>query len=396
MSGRRHPLRRRTVLSALGAGIAAGVVRPASAGSDTPPDFALVQGDTCVPVRPLQGGSPADGLYEYQLPERYVSDENGAVVGDTAPYASAGTQDLQRPQTSIAFLYRGPDGLSLVVVHGKVDADDAGSVTFRLAGLPDDGRWLVKDDFYRDPNSGEIATSNYDRWYLDRDPQRIDWTWGSAGTDGGVFRGLGDDIDVTIDPAFNEEAPLFNEYYEGTVTDWQFLTATDGGVERVALDRSTPIRVTTGPCDDASAGSEQRRRSDRQRTERTQSVEAEQTRTTDGASGTDQRQSADVEQTQASGGSGSDQRQSVTVEQTQASGGSGSDQRQSVTVEQTQTADSGSGQSTQTQSERTRSVTVEQSGEVTVTDGADCGEAESAIDAALEDTDVEYECEDGG
>ncbi|UPV76407.1 hypothetical protein M0R89_19800 (plasmid) [Halorussus limi] len=245
---------RRAVLSAVGASLAAGgfgVGTDATAAKRAESQYVLVQGDECVPIRPLRGQLPVETVYEYQLPEKYVSDVNGASAGDTARYGSAGTTDFQRPQTSVAFLYRGPKGLSLVVVHGSLDASEGGSVTFRISGLPASGEWVVRDDFYRDPD-GEIASSNYDRWRLDGTEHRIDWTWGSGGTDGGAFRGLGDDFAVTVDPAFNDEAALSGKHYEGSITDWEFLSGSASVSKRVSLDMTEPIRIATGGCESGS------------------------------------------------------------------------------------------------------------------------------------------------
>lgn len=209
--------------------------------------YVLVQGDKCVPIRPMRLQLPVGTFYDYQLPEKYVTDANGASVGDSAQYASAGTMDLQRGQTSLVFLYQGPEGLSLVVVHGSAREPDGGAVTFEISGLPEDGEWVVKDDLYYNPDTGEKVA--YDRWDVDGTDHRIDWTWGSAGTDGGVFSELGDDFEVVIDPAFNEKAALYGQYYEGTVTDWEFLSGSTDSPERISLNMDEPIRVTTDGCE---------------------------------------------------------------------------------------------------------------------------------------------------
>ena len=242
-------LKRRTVLTAVGAGIAGGRIATGAEATSTESRYVLRQGEDCVPIEPIRGRVSVEQFYEYQLPAERVSDENGAVVGDTAHYASAGTRDLQRSQTSIAFLYRGPEGLSLVVVHGSLGADDSGSVTFRLSGLPEDGEWAVKDDLYRNQETGETADTNYDRWRVDGTEHRIDWTWGSAGTDGGAFRELGEEFSVRIEPAFNGSAALDGRHYEGEITDWEFLSGSVDASERIALDLAEPIRIETGRCD---------------------------------------------------------------------------------------------------------------------------------------------------
>jgi hypothetical protein len=240
---------RRALLSAIGTGFTAGLIgTDAMAMRGTESRYILVQGDTCVPIRPMGLQVPVTTFYDYQLPRKRISDANGASVGDTAEYASAGTISLQRAQTSLLFLYQEPQGLSLVVVHGSVRNSDAGAVTFRISGLPKDGDWIVKDDFYRNPDTGNKASTNYDRWDVDGTDHRIDWTWGSGGTDGGVFRGLGEDFEVVIDPAFNEDAALYNRHYEGRVTDWELLSGSSDDPERISLSMDEPIRITTGSC----------------------------------------------------------------------------------------------------------------------------------------------------
>ncbi|UPV75270.1 hypothetical protein M0R89_04185 [Halorussus limi] len=254
MDGNSQSTTRRSLLAAVGAGFTFGSVatRGAAATRDDS-QYVLVQGEECVPVRPLRGQMTVETFYEYHLPAERVMDANGAVASESTDYASAGTRDLQRAQTSIAFLYRGPKGTSLVVVHGSVQTSDSGAVTFRFTGLPDDGQWVVKDDLYPNPETGEIAATNYDQWNVEGDRQRVDWTWGSGGTDGGAFRGLGDDFAVTIDPAFNDEAALYGDHYEGTVTDWQFLSGSASVSDRISLDLGERIEIRTGSCDDGGS-----------------------------------------------------------------------------------------------------------------------------------------------
>ena len=272
MSGHQSTPTRRGVLSAVGTTLAAGAVGTAATGADGTDETAtrraasrylLAQGEECVPVRPIRGRLPVETFYDYQLPEAYVSDDNGGSVGD-AIYGSAGTADLQRPRTSVAFLYRGPTGLSLVVVHGSLDSSAGGSATFRISGLPESGEWVVKDDRYRDPD-GDPAPSNYDRWEIEGTDHRIDWTWGSGGTDGGAFRGLGDDFEVVAEPAFGDAAALAGKHYEGRVTDWEFLSGPETVSERVSLAPDEPIRLTTGECErgsDDEDGTEESRGND--------------------------------------------------------------------------------------------------------------------------------------
>ncbi|WP_135853671.1 hypothetical protein [Halorussus salinus] len=241
---------RRSLLTAVGAGFGFGSLasRGASARRDES-GYLLEQAEECVPIRPLRGRLPVKTFYEYHLPDERVTDENGGVGDGSVTYASAGTRDLQRDRTSILLLYRGPKGTSLVVVHGSVGNDDAGAVTFQLYNLPTDGEWVVKDDHYPDPETGDRAGTNYDEWATDGDDHRVDWTWGTSGTDGGAFRGLGDEFDVIVQPAFNEAAALYGDHYEGTITDWEFLSGSASAAERISLELDEPVEIRTGTCD---------------------------------------------------------------------------------------------------------------------------------------------------
>lgn len=241
---------RRTVLRGMGAlaGITSFGARSAGANDDGP-GYVLVQTDTCFPMTPLSGDEPVEDLYDYRLPERFVSEENGASDPGTGPYySSAGTDSLQAADSSVLFLYDGPGGLSLVVVHGDVTDSAGGSATFTVSGVPEGSSWVVKDDYYRDPETGEIADSNFDRWETGGHTHEIDWTWGGK-TDGGALRGLGDDFELRIDPEFNEDATLYGEHYEGDVEDWQAVVGSQTGLKRVGLKLDEPVTLRSGECD---------------------------------------------------------------------------------------------------------------------------------------------------
>jgi hypothetical protein len=216
----------------------------------------LRQGDRCVPVPAFTGDRTVEAFYDYRIPERFASETNGGSDPGSGPYyASFGTETLQQDGTSLLFLYDGPEGLSLVVVHDSIDGgpSDGGAATFEIDGLPDDGTWAVRDDYYLDPDSGEIATTNYDNWQVDGSTHVIDWTWGDSGTDGGAFRGLDGAFPVTIDPAFDEAAALYGEHYDGTVDSWQLLVPDGAGLQRMELDTSSPVTFETGACSEVSA-----------------------------------------------------------------------------------------------------------------------------------------------
>lgn len=219
--------RRRTLLGAFGT-LAVGGVLPRMVSRRLAQGYVLRQGDRCVPVTPLTGDDPVRAFYDYRKAE--------------TQYSSAGTTHLQRADGSVLFLYRGPNGLSLVAVHGKLGGDgDGGSVSFAIDGLPSSGEWVVRDDDYP-------GGTNYDNWDVDGGTHRIHWTWAGARTDGGAFLGLGTDFSVTVSPAFNEAAALYGEYYDGRVDTWEFLVGDPSNPERVALRLDRPVTVETGTC----------------------------------------------------------------------------------------------------------------------------------------------------
>ncbi|MFC4449400.1 hypothetical protein [Halorussus aquaticus] len=231
-------IERRGVLAALATGIGgAGVAQRTLARQvdalDTP-GYVVEQGDHCIPITPLSGDETVEAFYDYRTP--YTSPSGAA-------YSSYGTTDLQRPETSICFLYDGPEGLSLVVVHDELnDGTSGGAVTFDLGfENPGRGSWVVGDDDYDAP-------SNYDTFDRTADGWSVDWTWTDGRSDGGAYRPLGEEFAVTIDPAFNRAAALYGDPYEGEITDWQVLSGDRSDPDRVSLALDEPLVVRTGTC----------------------------------------------------------------------------------------------------------------------------------------------------
>ena len=242
------------MLQVLGAGTVGGLLlgRLEAQEADEPP-FVLVQGDRCVPVEPLEGDEPVAELYDYTYPtDRF----EGSPGSDGTTYSSEGTTDLQRDRTSILFLYDGPEGRSLVVVHGHLDGeeDEGGAVSFVIHGLPDDDEWVVRDDDYRSPD-GEVEAD--DRWDVDDDPHVVDWGYVGGRTDGGAFRGLGPDPEVRIDPAFNEEAARWDDRSFGRIERWEVLSGDRADVDRYELDLDEPVSILPGPCPDDRAAADE-------------------------------------------------------------------------------------------------------------------------------------------
>ncbi|MFB6178147.1 MAG: hypothetical protein ABEI77_00300 [Halorientalis sp.] len=210
--------------------------------------YSLTQGDTCVPLVPLSGSDSVVEFYSYQLPNGGWGGDNGAVDTGGPYFCSAGTTSLQRAETSILFLYDGPNGLSLVIVHDSIDDNDSngGNVTFSFSGMPTAGSWVVKDDVYLDPDTGEPEDTNYDNWYVDGTDQTIDWSWYGGRTDGGAYRGLGTDFALTISPAFNDAATLTDN--SGTLDEWQALSGDLSNPDRISLDMQSPITIRSHGC----------------------------------------------------------------------------------------------------------------------------------------------------
>ena len=207
--------------------------------------IALEQDGQCVELEPLEGDEPVEDHYDYTYPQdRY----EGPPGSDGDSFSSEGTRDLQRDFGSILYLYRGPEGLSLVIVHGMVDGDhDGGTVSFGISGLPADGEWVVQDDYYLRPD-GEEARSNFDIWDIEGDDHVIHWAFRAQRTDGGAFRSLEDDLELVIAPAFNDRATLSDEYDFGEIDHWEVLSGDIDDPDRIELAMDQPIRITDGHC----------------------------------------------------------------------------------------------------------------------------------------------------
>jgi len=221
--------------------------------------YRIVQGDQEFEVEPIQGDVSVEVFYDYRYPYQSREDPSWG-----RSFSSQGTTEFQQDSTSILMLYEGPDGVSLVAIHDKYYEDrengTAGSsVSWELTGLPDDGEWAVIDDDYdwrnetveKDDIHQLGANHRAGAAGNDGDPPedvdaRLSWVWSNGRTDGMAYRGLGgDDVSITIDPAFNGNSyhrygdnrrpdedpddPEEGEEYNGTIDDWQVVSATDGG-----------------------------------------------------------------------------------------------------------------------------------------------------------------------
>lgn len=186
--------------------------------------------DRCVEIEPLS--------YKDQTVEEFYGYESDLDAEN--PRQSNTPTGLEKAGVSRLFLFEGPKGLSLVVIHGGGEGEEGGAATFGIAGLPPDGEWVVLDDNYNESN---------DIFRIGDTRSVLSWAWGAGGrNDGGAFRDLGDDFRIAIQPAFNEAAerePLGS----GRVEEWQVLSgsATDPDVTSVPLDR--PILIAAGDRD---------------------------------------------------------------------------------------------------------------------------------------------------
>jgi len=214
-------------------------------------EYTVAQGSDRRTITPFRGTVTVEELYDYRLPSAHESDD-GNHQAESGPYwVSSGTVSFQRANTTISFLYDGPEGLSLVIVHDAFGVGDGGSATLRFSGLPADGEWVVKDDYYDDSETGTRAVSNHDRWDVSGDVHEIDWTWGTGRTDGGAFRPLGEAFRVTVRPSFGEDAALWNEYNDGGNEHWEFLSATGEQPRRHSLSLEEPLHLVSPGHPDA-------------------------------------------------------------------------------------------------------------------------------------------------
>lgn len=184
-------------------------------GEPTARQIRIEQGDRTVEVVPLSNGQSIERFYDY----------GNAEINSPLPIAKSDTSRL--------FLWSGPNGLSLVVLHDEPRDGSGAAVSFEFDGLPTgQGSWVVRDDG-GDFNDG---------------PTSPDWSWNNDNTDGGAFRGGLTNATITIDPKFNERASR-NPLTPGSIDRWEVVTgrATDPRNESLALDEPITIRVPDEP-----------------------------------------------------------------------------------------------------------------------------------------------------
>lgn len=245
---------------AAGPAVAAPGDAPTGAVATPPSDtYVVEQGDNCRPVEPLSTDQSVEAFYDYR-------DHDTHPEGVDRMYSSYGTTHLQESDTSLLFLHEGTDGVSLVVVHDELDGGTPGGVvTFEYVGVPHDAEWVVRnDDYGGDTNRDEFEVG--DGW------ARASWAYVENRTGGGALRGgFGDPFAVTVHPAFNEDADLYDpevaaefddenatatgtDWWDGgELENWVVLSGDADDPDRFdvpSLDE--PVTVRTGTCDTPS------------------------------------------------------------------------------------------------------------------------------------------------
>lgn len=180
---------------------------------DTPnaETITVTQNGTEYSITPLQNGQAIEEFYDY----------GNAKINSPLPIVESDRSRL--------FVWDGPDGLSLVVLHDEGNDGSGGAVSFDFENLPSEGSWVVKDD------RGDFTSRT-----------QADWTWNYLKTDGGAFQGGLYEQQVTITPRFNgaaRQSPLS----PGRISRWELLTgqATDPEAERLKMDE--PVTITIPP-----------------------------------------------------------------------------------------------------------------------------------------------------
>ncbi|WP_248516291.1 PKD domain-containing protein [Salinarchaeum laminariae] len=205
-----------------------------------PDSYTVEQGDQCIDVDPIGDGSQSvEEFYDYRSNQ---TDPEGV-------FSSYGTGEYQRDNTSTMLLYNGSEGTSLVFIHEKLhnpeeNGTNGSSITFNVTGIePGDG-WAVEDDDYVNLDD----TFEHGETY-----SRMNWVWAQGRTDGGAYRGLGNDTDIRIDPAFNEAADeRYNGYkYTGWVHDWEVAEGASDDERTTLGSLEESVTVQAGYCADA-------------------------------------------------------------------------------------------------------------------------------------------------
>lgn len=174
--------------------------------------FAVVQ-ETTPPVveviEPLSTGQSVEAFYSFNDPDSNSANPPGEII---------------RSGVSNLFLFQGPEGLSLVLIHDRAGDGDGGEAHVDFEGLPEDGGWVVRDD----PGYG----GHTDTYAVDH----VDWGWAGCCTDGGAYRGLGGFSVVTVNATFLGG-------WGGTIDAWHVLSGDVEDPDRTELDPEEPVHL---------------------------------------------------------------------------------------------------------------------------------------------------------
>lgn len=209
---RRGVLKGLATASAVSIGTAYEGIRSVSASTRK---IVVEQGDQRYEMAPLSTGESVKNFYDYRNAQSHTS------------------TGIERERVSNLFFFEDDDGLSLVIIHDQPYNGSGGAVDFSFGGLPDEGSWIVHDD------PGDFNNSR------SSPPKYITWSWDESKTDGGVFKGGFDEVsEITLDPAFNEEASR-EPLSPGRIENWQVLSgdASEPTRYNLALDQPITIRV---------------------------------------------------------------------------------------------------------------------------------------------------------
>ncbi|MFC7115366.1 hypothetical protein ACFQH2_10990 [Natronoarchaeum sp. GCM10025703] len=202
--------------------------------------YVITQGDQEIEIVPVGNGTQTvEEFYDYRTPETHDPPDY--------LYSSYGTTEYQEDDTSVLMLYEGSDGLSLILLHDKLEGDTrGGSITMQIDGLPEEGEWVIEDDTYTD-YGGPLDSFDHDGT-----SSRITWIWSEGRSDGGAFNGGldGEDWEITIEPYFNENADYRYEDpvgYDGQVDDWKVISGDGESFTSTSLQSiDEPITITSG------------------------------------------------------------------------------------------------------------------------------------------------------
>jgi PKD repeat protein len=136
--------------------------------------YTVSQGETRVPIRPLESAQDAVAFYDFLNTQSNTGYEEA--------------------NTAVFFLYRntGSGEISLFVLLNGEPAGSAGAVQLTVSGVPADAGWIVQDDSF----------DFRDSWTLDPPSAEISWTWDEGRGDGMVLGPLGTEFELSLFPTY--------------------------------------------------------------------------------------------------------------------------------------------------------------------------------------------------